>query len=211
LRDHVADDIRERIIDGEFGGGRRLIERDLSAELEVSRITVREALQQLAGEGFVILLPRRGAAVTPFGPREARNLLELREPLDVLAARLAALRHDADGADRLRATLDTARDALARGEPGAVAAANVDFHEEIGRCTANELLVSHMSSLHGQLRRLFRITRDLQTDQMHDHDRILDAIVRRQPDRAGDLALAHVRAIADATLAQIPDPPAEID
>lgn len=200
LRDQVIDNLRERIIEGELASGQKLVERDLADELEVSRITVREALQQLANEGFITLLPRRGTAVTEFGATEIRNLLEVREPLEVLAARLAAQRRDDAGLARLGAHLDAARDALARDDRRDAAVANVAFHEEIVKCADNTLLLAHMSSLHGQLRRLFRMTRELDTDHVHDHDALLAAIRDKDAQLAAELATKHIQATTDGTL-----------
>src|SRR5690606_1895705 len=63
-RYQVADQIRERIVMGEYPPGMRLIERTLATELGVSRIPVRDALNLLRGEGFVSSNPNRGMVVT---------------------------------------------------------------------------------------------------------------------------------------------------
>ena len=200
LRDQVVDNLRDRIVEGELPGGHRLVERDLSDELEVSRITIREGLQQLTAEGLVIQLPRRGSVVTEFGIVEIRNLLELREPLEVLTARLAAERHDNAGAKRLQAIHAESRTALEKGDLQAAAAASVQFHEEIGRCTGNMLLETHMASLQGHLRRLFWLTREHQTHHVDEHARLLEAILTRQADRAEEFAREHIRETAAETL-----------
>ncbi|MFE0426890.1 GntR family transcriptional regulator, partial [Streptomyces sp. NPDC058953] len=67
LRDQVYLEVRERIIDGRWPSGHRIVERELAEELGVSRIPVREALQRLETEGFVTAAARRGAFVA--GPR----------------------------------------------------------------------------------------------------------------------------------------------
>ena len=203
LRDEVADNIRERIISGELTAGHRLVERDLSDELEVSRITIREAFQALAAEGLVVMLPRKGAAVTEFGPEEVRHLLEVRQPLDILAARLAAARHTERDAELMRSTLDSARDMMARKDPRGASAANLAFHEAVGQASGNPLLQSHMASLHAQVQRLFRMTRQLQTDHVDDHERILAAILNRDSDLAEKLAREHIEATTVETMAQL--------
>jgi DNA-binding GntR family transcriptional regulator len=202
----VADNLRERIIDGELAPGQRLVERDLSDELEVSRITIREAFQTLAAEGLVVMLPRRGAAVTEFGPLQVRHLLEVRQPLDVLAAKLAAARHTEQDAAYLRSVLDAARAAMGREDQRGASAANLRFHEAVGQASGNPLLLSHMASLHAQVKRLFRMTRQLQTDHVDDHERILAAILDRDADLAEELAREHLEATATETLAQLESP-----
>ena len=59
----VADDLRRRIVDGEFASGFQLRQDALAAEFGVSRIPVREALRQLEAEGVVDVQPNRGAFV----------------------------------------------------------------------------------------------------------------------------------------------------
>ena len=203
LKDEVADNLRERIIDGSLAPGHRLVERDISDELEVSRITIREAFQTLAAEGLVTLLPRRGAAVTEFGPVEVRHLLEVRQPLDVLAAKLAAERHTGRDAEYLRSVLDASRVAMGRADQRGASAANLAFHEAVGQASGNPLLLSHMASLHAQVQRLFRMTRQLQTDHVDDHERILAAILGRDADLAEKLAREHLDATMAETLAQL--------
>ena len=61
LRGAVLDELRRRIMTGELEPGTRLVEESLAELLGVSRNPVREALQILAGVGFVEMLPRRGA------------------------------------------------------------------------------------------------------------------------------------------------------
>lgn len=82
--------IRELIISGDFAPGSRLRERELSQTLAVSRVPVREALQQLEAEGFIDTSPRRGATVKQITLRDVNELFDVRLSLEVLAARLAA-------------------------------------------------------------------------------------------------------------------------
>ncbi|WP_320781998.1 GntR family transcriptional regulator, partial [Streptomyces sp. CRN 30] len=97
------DTLRRRIVEGELQPGQRLVERDLAAELEVSRIPLREALRLLEADGLVVLVPRRGALVAPFAPADVRHLFDVRESLEALAARLAAGRTGPAGLARLAA------------------------------------------------------------------------------------------------------------
>ncbi|OBX37764.1 putative HTH-type transcriptional regulator YdfH [Halomonas elongata] len=60
----VADDIRHRILNGEFPGGTQLRQDALAADYDVSRIPVREALLTLEAEGLVEFYPHRGAFTT---------------------------------------------------------------------------------------------------------------------------------------------------
>ena len=105
LRSLVSDELRRLVITGELPPGTRIVEDRLAARLGVSRNPVREALQALAAEGFVDILPRRGAVVAQVTQAEAEDLFDVRAALEPLAARLAARRSDGAGHERLREVL----------------------------------------------------------------------------------------------------------
>ncbi|WP_336331457.1 GntR family transcriptional regulator [Pseudomonas putida] len=81
----VAEDIRRRIIEGEFGGGFQLRQDALAGDYGVSRIPVREALLTLEAEGLVEFHPHRGAFTTELSSTKIRELFELRALLEVRA------------------------------------------------------------------------------------------------------------------------------
>lgn len=74
----VAEELRRRIVDGDFGSGFQLRQDALAAEFGVSRIPVREALMQLEAEGLVKIHPHRGAIVSELSTDEIDELFELR-------------------------------------------------------------------------------------------------------------------------------------
>ncbi|WP_230532770.1 GntR family transcriptional regulator [Microvirga roseola] len=78
----VADDLRRRIVDGEFKAGFQLRQDALAAQFGVSRIPVREALMQLEAEGLVKILPHRGAIVSELSTEEVQELFDLRALLE---------------------------------------------------------------------------------------------------------------------------------
>lgn len=88
--DVVAQALLDGIKTGRYVPGQRLIEGDLTAELDVSRGPVREALKQLAAEGMVRLIPHRGAYIRKLTRQEVTDILTIQETLTGLAARLAA-------------------------------------------------------------------------------------------------------------------------
>jgi DNA-binding GntR family transcriptional regulator len=78
----VAEELRRRIVDGEFKSGFQLRQDALAAEFGVSRIPVREALMQLEAEGLVKIHPHRGAIVSELSTEEIEELFELRALLE---------------------------------------------------------------------------------------------------------------------------------
>ncbi|MEV0588271.1 GntR family transcriptional regulator [Nonomuraea sp. NPDC050310] len=189
----VYETLKEHIVEGVLQPGERLVERDLATEHGVSRIPVREALRRLEAERLVVVVPRKGVLVSPFTPADVADFFDVRESLEVLAARLAAGRADQEALARLRAALAEADAATARGEAGAIARANAGFHSAVVAASGNALLVELMGPLEARLRWLFRLTfeRD-QARQCAEHHELFDAIAAGAAERAAAVALRHV-------------------
>lgn len=79
---YVANDLRRRILSGEFQGGTQLRQDALAADYDVSRIPVREALLTLESEGLVEFYPHRGAFTTELSVAKIRELFDLRVLLE---------------------------------------------------------------------------------------------------------------------------------
>lgn len=186
--------IRELIISGEFAPGSRLRERELSHALDVSRVPVREALQQLEAEGFIDTSPRRGATVKQITLRDVNELFDVRLSLEVLAARLAAQASArGESSERLQQMMDQAEDATLRHDHQQIPLINTALHAEIVSLGGNSLLESSMKPLLGRMQWLFTLTghRDPQV-QCAEHLSLCQAIYDGKPELAAALAFAHV-------------------
>ncbi|WP_437583791.1 GntR family transcriptional regulator [Paramicrobacterium sp. CJ85] len=107
--------LREEIIDGALPPGTTLTEVDQAARLGVSRTPVREALGRLVADGLVAAASARALVVTDVAEADITSLYELREALEVKAARLAAARRDADAFAELHERFTRATDLVDRG------------------------------------------------------------------------------------------------
>jgi DNA-binding GntR family transcriptional regulator len=192
-RETVYTTLRERIVDGDLHPGQRLVERDLAAELRVSRVPVREALGRLAAERLVVLVPRQGVLVSPFAPQDVSDFFDVRESLEVLAARLAAARIDDAGRARLEAALAWADEATRVGEARAIALANAGFHTTVVELSGNALLIDMMRPLEARLRWLFRLTHYDPEQQCAEHRDLCAAVAAGDEDGAAAQALRHIR------------------
>lgn len=201
LRHAVYLDLRSRIIAGDWEPGERLFEDQIAAELEVSRNPVREALQALAAEGFVVLEPRRGARVAVISPQRAIELFEVREALEGLVARLVAERRTDTDVAELRALVAAGQDATARHDNTASAELNSRFHEVLGRVSGNTMLAENVAHLSHLIEWVYRRSVSRRSAQSwHEHAAIVDAIARGDAALAQDLSTAHVAAAKDAFL-----------
>jgi len=203
LRDVVREKIRTRIAEGEWGPGTRLVERDLAEEFQVSRVPVREALRALESEGFVDLLPRRGAVVRDLTRSVVADLFEIRQVLEALAARLVAERIDEDGLAQLAEVVQDGRRAVDAGDTSWAGTANTAFHETLLQLSGNDSLRSVLEPVTGRLRWLFRQTSDHERVQ-REHEQLDAALAMHDPELAAAVALAHVRASRHMVLDGMP-------
>jgi DNA-binding GntR family transcriptional regulator len=92
--EYVVQHLLDGILHGRFAPGQRLVMRDLTDEMGVGRGSVREAFRQMAADGLVDIVPNRGVTVRKLSRSQTRDLFQIREVLEGLAAKLAASRID---------------------------------------------------------------------------------------------------------------------
>jgi DNA-binding GntR family transcriptional regulator len=195
LRSLVRDELRRLVITGELAPGTRIVEDRLAERLGVSRNPVREALQALAGEGFVQLSPRRGAVVAQITAEEAEDLFDVRAALEPLAARLAARHADAAGVDRLRTVLALARQATDDGDLDLLASYNTDFHSLVVELSGNDYLGLLVAPMARRVQWVFRTSAATRAPHSWtEHETLLRAIASGDEDYAEAVARAHVAA-----------------
>jgi DNA-binding GntR family transcriptional regulator len=101
LTEQAYRQLEEQIVTLRLKPGEFLSEHALAANLSIGRTPIREALQRLAREGLVTILPRKGILVTETDPRKQLLVLEVRRELERLLARLGAQRADREQRQRL--------------------------------------------------------------------------------------------------------------
>jgi DNA-binding GntR family transcriptional regulator len=139
LREHIKEMILERILDGTYAPGERLIETRLAREFETSQVPVREALRELEALRFVESEPFRGARVRAVTREEIAEIFPVRSAIEEVAVREATVRLDGD-VEELAAHLDTMRTAAEDGDRHEQVLADVEFHRTIVDACANTIL-----------------------------------------------------------------------
>ena len=87
LKDKAYENIKLQIVRGNLKPGERLLEEKLSKSMNISRAPIREAFNRLEKEGFVTIIPRKGAIVSNITTKEIENIFEIREAIEPLAAK----------------------------------------------------------------------------------------------------------------------------
>lgn len=192
-RVNVYAGIRERIVWSQYPPGTRLVERDLANDFGVSRVPIRESLQALAAEGYVEMVPRRGAVVASLSPSAARELFEVRSVLDPFAMRLAVRNATTEQRDEMRQLLRDVVSALERADVNDLSELHHTFHETIVEMSGNQSLKESMKPI-GMRTRLIVARTQLGDRQMlwNEHFDMADAIIRGDEGLGAQLAEVHV-------------------
>ncbi|GGG39619.1 GntR family transcriptional regulator [Caldovatus sediminis] len=193
--------IRGIVLEGEYAPGDAISENELADRLGMSRTPVREALRALARDRLLDLVPGRGYFLPRYSAADLRELFELREVLEGLAARGAALRASEGEIQALRQLseiYDSCRDWRDRARHGA------EFHARIAGAARNTRLTASLTGLAAQIalvrRSELRAFAGRGSEAAAEHRAILDAIAARDPDAAERAARAHVRRSHEGSL-----------
>jgi DNA-binding GntR family transcriptional regulator len=149
----IADQIRQRIMDGSFAPGTQLGEVLLSERLGMSRGPVREAMQRLIQEGLLRAERHRGVFVVQLGDDDIRDIYFARRAIEGSAMALLAQRGDADEVfTRVAELVDAMEAATDREKWGDVADLDLQFHEMIVAATASKRLIRMFRTLMAETR-----------------------------------------------------------
>jgi len=207
LIDQVHDRLLSAIVDGTLASGRRLTQESVAAMLGVSRQPVSHALQVLKRRGLLTEHGKRGLQVAPIDSRRLRDLYQVREALDGLAARLAAQRMrsgDASADERgdAEAALAAGRKLGPRTAVARLIAADVAFHSAIHRLSGNRAVIETVADQWPHFMRcmgLMLAVPGAQARYWREHTAILDAICGGRAEEAEELARGHTASAGEET------------
>lgn len=195
LRELVFESLREAILLGRLRPGERLMEVQLAEEMGVSRTPVREAIRKLELDGFLIMVPRKGAYVAGITLKDIADVFEVRAALEGMAAGLAAERITDEELDQLERSLVQIRESQSGDNINAVVEGDTAFHEIIYQASRNQQLVQIITHLREQIQR-FRMTSLSQPGRskfaLDEHKKIVEAISDRDVELARALAREHI-------------------
>lgn len=151
---HVANTLREMVLMGRIGPGTPLREAALSAELEVSRNTLREGIRLLVAEGLVEQQLYSGAVVATVGPAEVRDLYTVRRTVEIRAVQLSVYASERQFA-ALRKTIEDENTGASNGDWRSAATAGMRFHQELVGLIGSTLLDEFFARIAARLRLAF--------------------------------------------------------
>jgi DNA-binding GntR family transcriptional regulator len=192
VRQAVYEALVELVVAGRLRPGQHLVETELARQLGVSRQPVREALHRLEAEGWVDLRPNQGAFVHVPTDEEVDQLLDVRELLEVEAARLAATAATVDDVARLRAICREGEAAVEADDTGRFVTVNTEFHAELARAAGNDVLAELAGILGWRMRWYYQqVAPAREHESCAEHREIVAAIEAGDARRAASIARKH--------------------
>lgn len=191
----ALEEVRERILHGDYAEGEPLRQDALAAELGVSRIPVREALRQLEAEGLVTFSPHVGAVVSSFSLDEIREVFELRAVIEADLLRRAFPHLTAEEVNRAEGVLDEYEAALAAGDVRAWGTLNWQFHSTLYLPARHPLSINIVQQLHNHSDRYQRMQLKLthgESRANREHRGILNAVREQEQQHAISLLSSHI-------------------
>ena len=144
----VTDSLRSAIIGGEFKPGQKLKMSSLTERFGTSQMPIREALQQLQGEGLVTIAPHRGACVKKLDPDFVINICDLRMAIESLMVQKACEQKDKGWIKELKEAQDIFDSLIEEEDLASLIKANRDFHKIHNRIAKNEEAMDMLERTH---------------------------------------------------------------
>lgn len=201
LTDRVYAELKREIHLGTIEAGERLVERSIAESKNVSRTPVREALRRLRAEGLTEYAPRRGFIVAALSTKDIDEIYVLRETLEGLAAREAAVRMDAVSYRELERLLPPMERAAAAGHVEEMRRLNQRYHQRIIELTGMKHLLQLVTELGDRIEYYRRKSLSLEGRPNHtveEHRLILHSLGQSDPDLAEAAMRLHIRRAREA-------------
>jgi DNA-binding GntR family transcriptional regulator len=192
----LAEKLREAVLEGKLAPGERLSEEKIAASLKVGRVPLREALRRLEAEGYVNFLSNDVVIVSKPTAGEVQDYYAIASVLEGLATRLAVERARPEEISRLRELHQLLKEAHQKRDPGRYFEANRDFHRFIAGIAGSERLYRMIDQMRQEIQktRILSLHVPQRMDySMREHDQILDAFLKKNPELAEATVIRHLK------------------
>jgi DNA-binding GntR family transcriptional regulator len=198
-------ELRDSILSGDLAPGAPLRLEELAERLGMSISPVREAVRQLETLGLAVHVPHRGARVSELALDDLRDTYEVRLVLEPLAVRRAAGRFSGEHAAAAWTHLAAYAEARGLSEPRAARAAHTAFHFTLYGASGSEWLLRLIRPAWENCERYRAISLQRRSvpEVRREHERILEACVSHEPDRAAAELTRHLAATANLVARQM--------
>lgn len=195
-----------KIVNGDLKPGDRLDEKSLASEFGVSRTPIREALRELGAKGLIDLVPHKGGIVAQISIDQLADMLDAECELEALCARLASQRMSAVEKGALQECHAQAKELTRDRDALRYLVVNQSFHDLICDGAHNATLAAMTRELRTRLApfRQSQIETKSRLAMSHDeHDQIVAAILKSDPDAAQDAMRRHNARLSTGILGRL--------
>ncbi len=183
--DRAYSILRQMIVSLKLQPGTFIDEKSISAQLDIGRTPVREALLRLADQRLVSILPRKGTMVAPLRLQDVRAVEDLRWHLESLSTRWATERITPDELRAMQQLIIDAEAGAFTDIPDWDVEVDRSFHQMLAAAAKNEFLAETLTRLYDHSVRLLYATRSAMTpatDELPHYRAMLDGIAKGDPD-----------------------------
>lgn len=197
LRVQAYQWLKKKIITLEYAMGSHLVENDLCRELGMGRTPIREAVQQLASEGLVNIIPRKGCFVSNINLWEFENLLDARIMLETHVVKRLAEIITSDQIDTLRALFADVPALIQKRDIDALLMIEREFHQGLVTLLDNPFLDAIAENIYDLVTRTWylsfrRRSQDDLASTLQENLDILDKLAKNDADAAEEAVRSHV-------------------
>ena len=189
LRERIVETIRNAIVNGQLAPGTRIAEPELAEKFGISRTPIREAFRQLESEGFITVVPRKGAIVASLSAHDIADFYDLKMVLEGYAARCAVKTLTESDLTKMEAVNRQIEAASEKKDLRRLLDLHNEFHDIFLRSCGNEKLHAIVQNLVMQFRR-FRLILSMPgriEGSIRQHWEIINAFRKRDPELAEEL------------------------
>jgi DNA-binding GntR family transcriptional regulator len=190
LRERILETIRDAILTATLRPGEKVAEPELAERFGISRTPIREAFRQLESEGYLTVIPRKGAVVVSFSEKDIEEFYAIKSILEGYAARRACEKMSDREIERLTAINDKLRQLAEAADGKSFFKVHNDFHDLFLHAAGNETLLDLITNLVKKFQRLRIASLSLPGRMLlsvKEHDKIIEAFRRRNADLAEKL------------------------
>ena len=178
----LVEQVREMVIEGELEPGAKVSERILCQRFNVSRTPLREAIKTLASEGWLEILPHKGARVTQLKEEDVDKIFPIMGALEALSGELACANLTEEQYAEIQALHYQMVLHHTRRELTPYFRVNQEIHEKILEAAANPILLQMYRTLAGRIRRaryIANMSEERWSQAVAEHEDILSALLAR--------------------------------
>ena len=195
LREKIVETVRNAIVNGQIAAGARVAEPELADHFGISRTPIREAFRQLESEGFITVIPRKGAIVASLSAKDISDFYDLKMVLEGYAARCATKVLTEKEMAKMEAVNRQMEVAAAKKDLRKVLVLHNEFHDIFLKACGNEKLHAIVQNMVMQFQRfrLILAMRGKIEGSIRQHREIIDAFRKRNSDMAESLVIKNAQ------------------